>query len=623
MSDISDESVGEVSVLKQSKRKRPETWQRNVRKAKRNKGDAYFNVGGKFVAARQVGPDCKCKEKCFDKVGIDNIKIIFDAFWAMESYDTQSSYLLNRVSVKPVKRSRVKDRESRRKSTNLFSVHFINTTIPVCKKAFLSIHGISEMRMRHVLVKFAASPTGTLTPDQRGRQEAVNKTSDELLDLVKHFCEALPTCQSHYSRKKNPELRYLPSGSTWLGLFKSFQDHLQEKGYDRNSLKFSRFIAKVREYKISIKSPKSDTCSVCDDFKVKMSALNPDTDIEELADLQVKKNGHHIHAEVGRKFLDTYSIKGQKYPGVVAIAVDLQQTLPTPRLTTSAQYYKCKLWTYNLGIHNLTDDHPYFYVWNESEAKRGSVEVASCINHFVNNYVDPEKVKKLIIFSDNCAGQNKNYNLVLFYLRLIHQNRFSSVHHYYLETGHSFLPCDRDFGVFEKHLKGKEVYSTDGYIELMKTCRTTDPVTVVRMTSTDFLGFDVLQKHATKAGQTQSGFKGARRLLVEDNYRMGITVSHYYGDFMGNIKWKLQKGRNTVYDPAKFDLSSVPLTPKFPNGVLLDAKKLDHIRSLTSYIPADKREFYTTLFDGQKRLKDLGADNLHDDDDPDDDLLDY
>lgn len=152
-----------------------------------------MSQGWKLVEARKIGPDCtKCKSKCFAKVGADSIKVIFDDFWAMDSHVSQSDYLINRSSAKPVKRCRVKDHESRRKTTNEFSVNFLTNKIVVCQKA-LTIHGISEMRMRHVRAKFAASPTGTLTPDQRGRQEPPNKTSAELLDILQIFCERLPT----------------------------------------------------------------------------------------------------------------------------------------------------------------------------------------------------------------------------------------------------------------------------------------------------------------------------------------------------------------------------------------------------------------------------------------------
>ncbi|MPC88898.1 hypothetical protein E2C01_083822 [Portunus trituberculatus] len=40
---MSDQSGGEVSVLKASKRRRPETWKKNMRKAKRNRGEEYVS----------------------------------------------------------------------------------------------------------------------------------------------------------------------------------------------------------------------------------------------------------------------------------------------------------------------------------------------------------------------------------------------------------------------------------------------------------------------------------------------------------------------------------------------------------------------------------------------------
>lgn len=138
-----------------------------------------------------------------------------------------------------------------------------------------------------------------------------------------------------------------------------------EKGLDRNSITERRFSDKVKEYKISIHPPRSDTCTTCDEFKIKVQALSPDKDQEEITALTVKKNEHQIHAQTS-----IFTSRTIKTPRIAAISVDLQQTLPTPKLTVSAQYYRCKLWTYNLGIHNLKTKHPYFYVWHEEEAKR-------------------------------------------------------------------------------------------------------------------------------------------------------------------------------------------------------------------------------------------------------------
>lgn len=618
MSDHTDQNnEAGGSVLNPSRKRCPEKWKKCVKKAKRDSGESYVSPRSGVVAEKKPGPPCSCNNLCYNKVGVDNIKLIFDGYWGLGNHDAQSNYILCRVSDVEAKRSRVKGRESRRKKSRVYTVMLRNTTYTVCMQAFINMHAISEKRVRNVMAKAASSPTGTLTTDQRGRKEPPNKTSQDTLNLVQDFCKSLPTCQSHYSRAKNPDRLYLPPGSTWNGLFIAFQDFLEEKGLNRDSITERRFTDKVKEYKISIHPPRSDTCAVCDEFKMKLQELSKDKDQDKITELTIKKNEHQVNALVGRKFIDIY--KKDTNPGIAAIAVDLQQTLPTPKLTVSAQYYRCKLWTYNLGIHDLKTNHPYFYVWHEAEAKRGSIEVASCINHFVKNYLGDE-VLKLVVFSDNCAGQNKNINLVLSYLRLVHTDRFSSVHHYFLETGHSYLPCDRDFGVLEKHLRSKEVFTTDHYIECMKACRKKDPATVVRMTSDDFLNFSVLQKFINKGGQTAAGFRSARRIIASNDFTQGVTVCRGYGDSLFDpYKWNLQKG------PARarinFDLSTVAVPKMYPSGVIINKKKLQHIKFLANYVPTASRPFFNDLFASQDGVD--VVDRMEEDDDPDDDFLEY
>ena len=73
---------------------------------------------------------------------------------------------------------------------------------------------------------------------------------------------------------------------------------------------------------------------------------------------------------------------------------------------------------------------------DETTAKRGAIEIISCIDKFINEFVAAD-IKELIIFSDNCSGQNKNYALMTYYMSLIHSGRFNEIAHIYFQVGHT------------------------------------------------------------------------------------------------------------------------------------------------------------------------------------------
>ena len=57
----------------------------------------------------------------------------------------------------------------------------------------------------------------------------------------------------------------------------------------------------------------------------------------------------------------------------------------------------------------------------------------------------------LTAWSDNCAGQNKNKMLLFLWIYLTCIGLYKEVNHKFLVGGHSFLNCDRDFALIEKH----------------------------------------------------------------------------------------------------------------------------------------------------------------------------
>ena len=78
------------------------------------------------------------------------------------------------------------------------------------------------------------------------------------------------------------------------------------------------------------------------------------------------------------------------------------------------------------------------FIWDEVTAKRGAIEMYSCISKFFETYVRND-VRKIIMFSDNCSGQNKNFTLLMFYLTYIHRGRFSEITHVSFQPGHTYM----------------------------------------------------------------------------------------------------------------------------------------------------------------------------------------
>ncbi|KAJ8721016.1 hypothetical protein PYW08_006481 [Mythimna loreyi] len=143
-------------------------------------------------------------------------------------------------------------------------------------------------------------------------------------------------------------------------------------------------------------------------------------------------------------------------PNVITICIDLQQVLFCPTLTHSSVFYQRQLSCYNLGINNVGQRYSVMNLWNETIAKRGSAEIASCIlKYILDNFkpLEENQERKLIVWSDRCVGQNNNWRILTLYAYLVKQQYFTEVNQKFLCSGHSFLPCDRDFTLIERRKK--------------------------------------------------------------------------------------------------------------------------------------------------------------------------
>ena len=96
---------------------------------------------------------------------------------------------------------------------------------------------------------------------------------------------------------------------------------------------------------------------------------------------------------------------------------------------------------YNLSIYSAGDKKASYFIWSETDGKRGSNEISTCLNLYLQS-LGPE-IEHVILYSDSCAGQNKN-PIVATCLNYTVQTvpSLKIIDHKFLESGHTHMECD-------------------------------------------------------------------------------------------------------------------------------------------------------------------------------------
>ena len=85
-----------------------------------------------------------------------------------------------------------------------------------------------------------------------------------------------------------------------------------------------------------------------------------------------------------------------------------------------------------------------------------------------------------------------------------------SIDHIFMVSGHSFLPCDEDFGLYEKEKRKKEqVYSFGEWIDIAKRARkkSSAPFEVQEMSAASFMNFHEMQSNIVNRKTDTDGCK--------------------------------------------------------------------------------------------------------------------
>ena len=106
--------------------------------------------------------------------------------------------------------------------------------------------------------------------------------------------------------------------------------------------------------------------------------------------------------------------------------------------------------------------------------------------------LQPGELRKLILWSDRCIGQNNNWRTVGLMQYLILQKCFSSVEQKFLTTGHNFLLCDRDFALIERKKKTVTVYEPMDWVEVIANATSEQKFEVHCMATDNFKDMSII-----------------------------------------------------------------------------------------------------------------------------------
>ncbi|KAL7636965.1 UNVERIFIED_CONTAM: hypothetical protein RMT77_012723 [Armadillidium vulgare] len=486
---------------KTRKRKRNvQKWQKIESKLLRNCGKSYKSIkkikkdDGTIEKtqvtreARKILPPCgeKCRLSCSKKFSDEERQNIFQEYWKMADLQRQRDFIAaNMTTVQP--RYRYQKEDSRRRLNTAFSFDRKGERTRVCKQFFTATLGISGRMVRTVEEKRISAHGGVISTDCRGKHGNHATVPAAIKESIRKHIRSIPKIESHYCRARTSK-EYIQGDKTVSDLYRDYKKMCEEENLEYGNYLMYYTIFN-QEFNLAFFIPKKDQCELCTKFQNGSNA--------EKETLLVLYENHLQEKDLSRIEKEN----DKKSTNIVAV-YDLQAVLPCPQGDTSTFYYVSKLNVFNFTIFQLKTNFVNCYVWHEGQANRGSVEITSCVwryleqlHHERGNESSIEDKSEVIFYSDNCAGQNKNKNIVTMYRKAILTFKWiKSITHKYLITGHSQNEGDSAHSNIEKQIrkarKSGPIYVPDHYVSLIRSAKKTGkPYTVHELCYDDFYDF--------------------------------------------------------------------------------------------------------------------------------------
>ncbi|XP_046471097.1 uncharacterized protein [Neodiprion pinetum] len=577
-------STSPTATVTGKKRKiRQDRWEQNRKKLKRNSGKSYASQSGNKIPRKKFRhtTDC-CKKNCSSSFDYKRQREIFKTFWAMAEKPSQDTFLISCIQGEEIKYVKTVTKRKNRSWSWKYSFKVDGQDKTVCKGFFLSLLQITESRMKTVL-RFCKSGT-TVATEKRGKQPNPAKISNVVWSLVKEHWSTFPNKKSHYGSSKTERKYFENPDLNVKKMFHAFQEYYFDKTGKQLSLKYPTYHRYFRENSdYSFRQRKTDVCDFCTECKIKLSANSSDPCKESFRLHEVKVAEYKVLRQQCTKNINDDTL---------TVEFDYAQNLPLPKLNVSAQFYKRLLWLYVFNTHCFNDGDSKFFCFLECDGGKNGNSVCSFLNDFlVKKLTENPELKKVVLLSDSCGGQNKNKTLVR-YCAWLSVKMGVEINHIFPVRGHSYCQCDRNFGVYGTVLKKVEtVENPIEYLEIMRTVRHKPKAFEAEMSAHLLKEWDkTLDSFFLKVPKAK-GKKFTIQKYVKLSYKPTGTMS-VYADYNGAPQnFNLFKLNAFVSKDTELALAN-------PAPVGIKTAKKNDVLSLMPFVKPVNREWYKNVLRG-------------------------
>lgn len=525
-----------------------------------------------------------------------------DRMWVNEKYSAMSKYerrcyirslihVSNPKSVnasskaKRLKMNSKSDNSSRRQNTLTYNLKIkCGNLIPVCKAMFQSTLGLLANNDKIIRNSLACENEALPPNDMRGKHAPAHSKSHE---FVKEWVMSKKPISHHYRYLHAPNRLYFPSTLSKTILFKYFTEENPDF-----SISYNFFRNILCEMGISFSNLSAEECSKC---KIYEGHKKDETHNSEICEVCIQ---HQIHLERANRARKEYRYDADRdwEKDEIVVSADMMKVSLLPELPYKECLFTSRMVVFNETFEVLEKEKScakrkakginpsVAVVWNESISGRNADDVATAYIHFL---LKNGSKKKIIIYADNCAPQNKNWMLFSNIIKVLNSKAVNTetVIIKFLEPGHTSMSADALHQVINKRMKKqKTLCDMSEYIDLVSSCGPTKYL----QEASDFyeLTNGVSMYHLSNLKENRPYLRSVREAMFKT------------GDL--NMHFKLDTFDNDYksYDilKATFDCNIFPGCKKHPRGLNTNKKENILKKLLPLMAPIEKyKTFWCNL----------------------------